>query len=328
MDSGRPTLAVVLGSWTFAPVTDLLVLFAVAGYVALVLARRRAGAHWPVPRAVCALAAAVVMVLTVDSGLAVYEHRLFSVHMVTHLLLIMVVPALVVAAQPIRLLHDAAGLRVRSAVDRPPVRRVFRLLISPWFTVPVYATVLVLTHLTGFQQAMAGHMWIHSAEQWLYLASGYLLLLPLLGAEFTAGLVIPSFLRFVVLAVCMGPDTLVGVVLMMTGTPIAPAYAASRDWGPTALADQRLAGAIMWFGGDGLMMIVMLVVAAMWVSAGDRAGGLGPWLDRIRIQATLGTDGGTGDNIDDDEAALAAYNQRLKALHHNTIQSTSRRSQR
>ena len=160
--------------------------------------------------------------------------------------------------------------------------RTARWVIAPWFTVPLYAVVLVGTHLTGFQQLVVQHMWLHHLELGLYLVSGYLLLVPIVGGELTA-LTVPPILRFVILALCMGPDALVGVVLMLTRTASAPAYSAGRDWGPDALADQSIAGAIMWFGGDGLMMILMLVVAAQWVGEGSpRASGLGPWLDRVR----------------------------------------------
>jgi putative membrane protein len=240
--------------------------------------------------------------------------------MIVHLILIMVVPALAVWAQPIRLLHDAGGHRTRAAIDCARRHRSCRALISPRLTVPLYAAVLILTHLTSFQQAMSQHMWIHHSELVLYLVVGYLLFLPLVGEELTTEPAVAPFLRFVILAVCMGPDTLVGVILMLTSTPIAPAYAASRDWGPTALADQSAAGAIMWFGGDGLMMVLMVVVGGRWISSGDRGGtSLGPWLDRIRGQATLGADADTSIDIDDDDAALAAYNARLAALHRRTL---------
>jgi putative copper resistance protein D len=233
--------------------------------------------------------------------------------MIVHLLMIMVVPAFAVWAQPIRLLCSVADARMRRVAKWFRVERISRWLIIPWITVPLYAVVLVGTHLTGFQQVMMQHMWLHSLELAIYLLSGYLLLLPILGGEPTA-LAVPPMLRFVILALCMGPDTLVGVVLMLTGSPLAPAYAAHRDWGPSALADQSAAGAIMWWGGDGIMMIFMLIVAAQWVaSAPDNRGGLGTWVERIRQQTLLGTD--TEIDVDDDVAALDAYNARLAALH-------------
>lgn len=74
------------------------------------------------------------------------------------------------------------------------------MLVSARLTVPLYAAVLVLTHLTGFQQAMATHMWIHDAELLLYLVSGYLLLLPLAGEELSVEPPWPYGLRLLVLA--------------------------------------------------------------------------------------------------------------------------------
>lgn len=317
MDATPPTLAGVWTTWTWSPVADVFIAVALLGYLILVARHRRAGQAWPVARVVSWVAAGLFTVLAVNSALAVYGHQLFWVHMLVHLILIMIVPALAVWAQPIRLVHDAGGTRAATAVDRIRTGWTFRVLVSPWLTVPLYVAVLVLTHLTAFQQAMSRHMWIHDAEIVLYLVAGYLLFLPLVGDEMTTPRPPPPLLRFAILALCMGPDTLVGIILMMTGRALAPAYAASRDWGPSALVDQSAAGAIMWFGGDGLMMVLMVVVGGRWIASGDVSRSLGPWLDRIRNQAVLGTDADSDLDIDldDDDAALAAYNARLAALH-------------
>jgi putative membrane protein len=309
-----PGLGEVLTTWTWSPVADSLIVLIVIAYLGAT--RRYRHTHrkrWPAGRTLCWVIGAALIAACVDSALAVYGRNLLWVHMIVHLVMITAVPALAVWAQPIRLLHDAGGTHMRRVVVGIGKCRVARWLTSPWFTVPLYAVVLVGTHLTGFQQLMPHHMWLHDLELGLYLLSGYLLLLPIVGGELTA-LTVPPLLRFAILALCMGPDTLVGVVLMLTRTAPAPAYSAGRDWGPGALADQSTAGAIMWWGGDGLMMILMLVVAARWVAtASDRGGDLGPWLDRVRQQTLLGTD--TAVDVDDDDAALATYNARLAALH-------------
>lgn len=328
MDAASPPdLAVLLTAWMASPVADLLIVLGVAAYLAMLIGLRRRGQRWAPLRTSSAAGAAVLLVLVVNGPLAVYSHHLFWVHMIVHLVLITVVPALLVWAQPIRLIHDAGGPLVGDRVDRIRRGRTLRWLISPRLTVPLYAAVLVLTHLTGFQQAMSQHEWIHDGELVLYLVAGYLLLLPLVGDELTSDPPLAHLLRFVVLAICMFPDTLVGIMLMMTSTPLAPAYAASRDWGPSALVDQTTAGAIMWFGGDGLMMVLMVVVGGRWVAKGDRAGAsLGPWLDGVRRGATLGADSTSDGSVDmdDDEAALAAYNARLAALHDTTRRGRGR----
>ncbi|PSR58646.1 cytochrome c oxidase assembly protein [Nocardia sp. MDA0666] len=306
-----PTAGTLFGTWTWSPVADTLVVVAAIGYFCLVRRAARRGMRWPLLRTMCWLVALALVIVAVDSALATYSHALFSVHMVVHLLLIMVIPALLVWAQPIRLLHDASG--AATAIDRFRASRVFRILVSARFTVPLYSAVLLLTHLTGFQQAMSTHMWIHDSELVLYLVTGYLLLLPLAGDELTVETEWPHGLRFVVLAICVGPDTLVGVTLMMSSTVLAPAYAGSRDWGPSALADQNLAGIIMWLGGDGLMMLIMIAVVGQWIRVADRDTGLGPWLDGIRHRALLGT--ATPDtDVDHEQAALDAYNARLAQL--------------
>ncbi|MGA4792053.1 cytochrome c oxidase assembly protein [Nocardia sp. AB354] len=308
-----PTAATIFGTWTWSPIVDTLVLAAAAGYLFLTWRAARRGLRRPLLRTACWLVALALVVAAVDSALATYSRALFSVHMVVHLLLIMVIPALLVWAQPIRLLHEATEPGTATVIDRVRASRAFRILVSAKFTVPLYSAVLLLTHLTGFQQAMSTHMWIHDSELVLYLVTGYLLLLPLAGDELTVEPEWPHGLRFVVLALCVGPDTLVGVTLMMSSTVLAPAYAGSRDWGPSALADQNLAGIIMWLGGDGLMMLIMIAVAGQWIRRADRDTGLGPWLDGIRHRALLGT--ATADtDVDHEQAALDTYNARLAQL--------------
>jgi putative copper resistance protein D len=311
---GPPGLAEVLTTWIWSPAADSLIVLAVIAYLGVARRyRHRRHTRWPAGRTLCWVIGAALIAACVNSALAVYGRNLLWVHMIVHLVMITAVPALAVWAQPIRLLHDAGGTHMRRVVVRIGKSLVARWLTTPWLTVPLYTVVLVGTHLTGFQQLMPHHMWLHDLELGLYLLIGYLLLLPIVGAELAA-LTVAPILRFVVLVLCMGPDTLVGVVLMLTRTASAPAYSAGRDWGPSAMADQSIAGAIMWWGGDGLMMILMLVVAARWVgTASERGGSLGPWLDRVRAQTLLGTD--MAGDVDNDDAALAAYNARLAALH-------------
>lgn len=319
-----PTWSSVLTSWTATPIPWVLMALATIGYAVLVVRLRRAGGHWSIWRTLCWVAAMVVLVLALNSALARYSMVLFWVHMIVHLLMIMVAPAFLVAAQPIRLLHDGSGPRVRTAVGRVVGSKVWRYLTSPALTVPLYTAVIVGTHLTGFQQAMLQNMWLHHLELVLYLVSGYLLFLPLIGDELI-GRTLAHPLRLAVMGLTMGPDTLVGVTLMMTGKVLAPAFAEGRmmGWGPSALSDQSAAGAIMWFAGDGLMMVLMVIAGFQMIRSGNGMHSLGPWLDGIRRQATLGDTLAAGDaagggpdiDIDDEQAALDAYNARLAAMH-------------
>ncbi|GAA2061217.1 cytochrome c oxidase assembly protein [Williamsia deligens] len=311
----RPDL---LTSWTVTWTWWVVIAVVVGAYV-VGSARVR---PWPVGRSAAMAGAVVLLVAVLNSPLAVFSHHLFSVHMIVHLLLIMVIPLLLVLAQPIRLAVEASSpttsARIRGFMTFP----VTRFVTSPAFTVPLYAAVLVGTHLTGFQQVMGQHSWVHESETVLYLVTGYLFLLPCIGTEIS-GHQLSHPVRFVTLLIAMGPDTMVGVVLMLTATEIAPVYSASRmGWGPDPLADQSLAGAIMWFAGDGLMMVLLLVVAGQWIRTDRSRDPSEPrrtsWLDNARREATLGSPTAGDDDttdMDDDDAALAAYNARLREMH-------------
>jgi putative membrane protein len=301
-------------TWTSAPVVDVLAALAVAGYLIAVLRRAQTTEPgWSLRATACWLAGVVVLLVSVHSSIEGYGHALLWVHMIQHLLLIMVVPVLLIWGQPIRL--------VRS---RAPSSRLARWLTFPLLVLGLYTGVLVITHLTGFPELMATRPWAHDVEQVLYLASGYLLFLPLVGSE-ASPWPIPHLVRFALLGLAMGADTLVGVALMLTAHPLAPSTLLMRpDWGPTLLEDQNWSGAIMWVVGDVMMMLLMLAVVAQWSASGSSAR-LGDWLESARRQSLAGigsasrgddvTTVGASRDVDDDESAREAYNRMLAALH-------------
>jgi putative membrane protein len=313
MDIPPLTWHTAVTTWTSAPILDVLAVLAVAGYLTAVFRRARTSARgWPLHATASWLAGIVVLLVSVHSSIEVYGHTLLWVHMIQHLLLIMVVPVLLIWGQPVRLIWGAA-----------PGGRLARWLTFPVLAVGVYTAVLVVTHLTGFPEAMATQPAVHHLEQALYLVSGYLLFWPLAGSEASPWSV-PHIVRFALLALAMGADTLVGVALMLTAHPLAPSTALMRPgWGPSLLEDQNWSGAIMWVGGDGLMMLLMLAVVAQWSATGSQAR-LGDWLEAARRQslakigpasgADYDTVGASAD-VDDDEAARAAYNRMLAELH-------------
>lgn len=320
MFSPSPGWAAVLTNWAPAPLADLAILLATLGYGWL--ARARIG--WPWRRSASWLLAMLTLVVALNSPVGRYSDVLFWVHMVQHLLLIMVAPMLLVWAQPVRLLREAGPPALAARLDRVLGGRPTRWLTAPLTGLALYTALVVLTHLTGFQQLSATHGGIRVLELAAYLACGWLFFYPLLGAELGPWS-LPYLLRFVVLALAMGTDTLTGVALMLTSRPLAPAYAAAHPgWGPSALLDQEAAGAIMWFGGDLLMMILMILVAVQWGRAGAEQQGLGTWLEGARRRSLLGAGPDVGAqsgaetdaelDIDEDQRALDAYNAALAAL--------------
>lgn len=312
-----------VATWRLAPVWDAIVILFAACYVYGALRyRARRGEAWPYERIVAFLAACAVLVVTVNGSIEVYGHMLFSLHMVQHLLLIMIVPALAVAGRPLELVVSASGEQTASRVRAILHCRPVAVVTHPVFGLAAYTVVLVGTHLTSFMQVMLTHMWAHESEKVIYLLAGYLFFLPLLAKE-PIRWTLSYPLRLVMLFVGMTADTIVGVVLIQSTRNPFPAYAAMhRSWGFSPLEDIQWGGGIMWVGGDGLMFALIVIVMIVWLSRGEA--GAGAWLEAARRDAlgAVGSAGGQvhgdhrrplgeGESVDDDDAALADYNAML-----------------
>ena len=318
MTGGLPALswASALGTWRPAVVTDVLVVLAAALYLHRAYRTLPAnGERWAIGRTAAFLGALAVLAVTLQSSIDAYGGSLFWMHMIEHLLLIMAVPVLVILGQPVRLAcagDDRTAIRTTAALRTRPVS----FLTFPVIGLACYAVVLVGTHLFGYMQAMTAHPWLHDLEIALYLVSGYLYFLPLLAHEpIKRELSYP--LRVFLLLMGMTADTVVGVLLMMTAH--AQPYG-HRTWGPSALSDTHTGGGIMWVIGDALMFGVTVLVVGQWMKDTERQNDTGRWLEAARRStlANMGVDAVDADddsaNIDDDDAALAAYNRMLAKL--------------
>jgi cytochrome c oxidase assembly factor CtaG len=298
-----PAWSDVLATWE--PAWGLDLVLAVLAALYLVGAVRHGS--WPVRRTASFLAALAAAAVTWNSGIAVFGHSAFAVHMVMHLMLIMVVPAFWVAGHPLELLRSSLSGRSASAFDAAVASRVARAVTFPGTVLVAYAATIVLTHLTGFMQVMAGSMALHDGEQALYLVVGLLFFHTAIGVD-----VHPNrpayFVRFVLMLLAMGVDTLTGVVLMLAPATMFPAY---------DVEGVHLGGAIMWVGGDALMMVIMVALGRLWTSDPSGRVDFGPWLEYARrssISEQTG-DEDAGEDLDDDDKALESYNRMLARLH-------------
>jgi putative membrane protein len=313
-----------LHGWHANPVWDLVILAALAMYVAGLVAARRNGVRAVHPARVVSFVAGLgVLALCLNSAIDVYSSALFWDHMIEHLTLIMVVPALLVMGHPLTVMLEATTGRRRDRLQRMLHSSVVSVISHPVVGLGFYSAVIVGTHLTSFMDRMMEHAWLGPVEQVLYLASGSLLLLPLLANE-PIRRNLPYLFRILLLLFAMLPDTVVGIVLMQSNHDMFPVMeAANPAWAPDALDDMQIGGAIMWAGGDGLMMCFAVGLVVAVIANPARGGDLGTWLDRVRRE-TLSDGFGTADagavriedqaDVDDDAAVLAAYNRMLGSL--------------
>jgi len=270
--------------WQFAPVVTGVVIVAAGLYLwgAVRVSRRHPARPWPAWRTGMFLGGLAVVVLATESGIGSYDDLLFWDHMVTHLMLIMIAPPLLIAGQPITLLLHASRNPLHTWVKRILRSRVATFLTWLVFGCVAYALTILGAHLTGFATLVASNQAVHDLEHAGFLVIGYLFFLPILGREpIHWRLSYP--VRFVILVLIMPVDTFAGLLLgygssSSPGVPTGPRPA----WAPAAVSDLHAGGAVMWIGGDGLMFGLMMLVFLMW-SMDSRAAASGHgWLEAAR----------------------------------------------
>jgi cytochrome c oxidase assembly factor CtaG len=313
-----------LGTWT-APAGWLAVcLVASAGYLLGWRRGVRRGGHVVHPwRAVSFLLGMLVLALCMSSAVDGYAMALFWMHMIEHLTLITVVPALVVLGHPLTVLRESGGERWRAGFDRVVTRGPVAVLTHPAVGLVVYGVVIFYTHLTPFMDRMSMHPWLMTAEQVAYLVSGWMMLVAVIGEEPLRWRT-PYLARLAFVVMALVPDTLVGIVLLQTPTNPFPMYMSMRpDWATPPLHDLDIGGSLMWAVGDGLMMCMAMGLVVSLITGRTRDRLLGPWLESVRSHtfdehvarsgaaAPAGERAGT---IDDDDAALDAYNEMLRRM--------------
>jgi putative copper resistance protein D len=257
------------------------------------------------------------------SAVDVYAMALFWVHMIEHLTLITVVPALIVLGHPLTVLRASGGERWQRGVDRVVQRWPGAAMTHPAVGLVSYSVVIFYTHLTPFMDQMQHHPWLMPVEQAVYLVAGWMLLVGTIGEE-PIRWQTPYLVRLVLLLLAMVPDTLVGIVLLQTPTVPFPLYMRMRpSWAPPGLHDLDIGASLMWALGDGLMMLLAVGIVVSLTIGNTRERLLGPWLESVRTNTfienvgrndTVRWSGGLDARIDDDDAALAAYNDMLRRM--------------
>ncbi len=242
---------------------------AVAAVTLYLWAVRRVRGGWPAHRTASFVAGVACGLVALQSGIDAYEGQLLSVHMVQHMLLLMVVPALLVGGQPLLLALRALPPRRRRGLARALQRA--RPYLAPVPSLVFFAAVVVLTHVASFYDATLRHAALHDFEHALYVTAGLLIWWQILGVDPVRSHRLSGLGRLGYMMVAMVPMSLVGAYLNRHATLVYPSYGPpARALGVSAVNDQGQAGAIMWVAGDVIMVVVGLWAALAALVADER----------------------------------------------------------
>jgi putative copper resistance protein D len=192
----------------------------------------------------------------------------FSAHMVQHLLLTMVAAPLLLLGAPVTLAIVAWPGAPRRALLAVVRSGPARLLTHPVVAWALFFGVLWGVHLTGVYDAALRNPTLHALEHVALLVTALLFWMPIVRADpAPSRLSYPA--RILYLFVAMPAMAFLGLVLVSARDPLYPMYA-QVEGTARAIADQQMAGAIMWAGTMVLIVPALAFVLLDWMRADER----------------------------------------------------------
>ncbi|WP_035719679.1 cytochrome c oxidase assembly protein [Gordonia shandongensis] len=276
--AGPPTLTRILFDWRFDLIFGTAAIIAAIVYLRGVYRLRKRGDHWPVGRTIAWLLGCVFLLVATSSGMGRYSPAMFSVHMMGHMMLSMLVPVLLVLGGPVTL-----ALRALPPAGRgnPPGPREWingaihskysRFATHPLIVIVLFVGSFYVLYLGGvFDMVVKNHS-AHLLMNLHFLVSGYLFYWLTIGIDPS-----PRPLRPIAkLGIVLGAlpfHAFFGVALMMTSSIIAGDWYRSlmHPWALDLAADQRVGGGIAWATGEFPLVLVMIALLVQWHRQDDR----------------------------------------------------------
>jgi putative membrane protein len=217
-------------------------------------------------RFVCFLSGAVAVAVALLPPIDHLAETSLAAHMLQHLLLVAVGAPLMAFGRPLTVLA-MAGAPVRAVVRRvgPLARGLLAWPIAVWIA---HTTVLWVWHMPSFYMAALSDSLLHALEHVSLLASGVLFWLVVAepGVHARLGSVAAAGYLFAAALQC---GTL-GALLTLSTTPWYPEAASA---GSDPLADQQLAGVLMWVPATLVYLAGTLAILAGPLKATDQTSG-------------------------------------------------------
>lgn len=237
------------------------------------LPRRRHDAElrWRALAFYCGLLAVVA---ALDTPIAAYDDRLFSVHMTQHVLLMTVAAPLIVLGRPWLPVWQPLPLGIRRPVAKQvargrwarPLRRAAGFLARPLPTWVLASTVMILWHVPALYDSTVRNGSVHDLEHALFFVTSLMLWAQLIDSPpFRSRLDYAQRAAYATAALAVG--WVLAIVLALAPSPLYGAYAdlPTRPGGLSALGDQQLAAGVLWVPGSIALVVAVCVNVYLWL---------------------------------------------------------------
>jgi cytochrome c oxidase assembly factor CtaG len=238
------------------------ILLAASLYARRVRSLRRRGRPVPGRKIACFASGLAVLLVALESPIdTIGETRLFSVHMLQHVLIGDIAPFLIVLG--------LSGPLLRPVLALPGVYRL-RVLTHPFVALPFWAADLAAWHVPYLYDAALEHPAVHACEHAMFFTGGALVwsvLFDVLPGPRWFGVGARLAYVAVMWFFALG---LSSFFLWSRHPYYAPYLHVPRMWGLSPLADQQLGGGVMLLEGSLLMLGVLVWLGLKWFDDAER----------------------------------------------------------
>lgn len=253
--------------WLLVPLYAAAILFLVGTWRLW----RRAGSgrgirYWQVA---CFWTGWAVVAIALVSPLHWLSEQMLTAHMVEHELLMVAAAPLLVLSRPLTAFLWALPIEARrwlgTLVTAPSIATVWAILTTASLATLIHVVTVFAWHTPLLFEAAISNPLLHKLQHATFLVTALLFwwaILNLPKRQFGAA---AAHLFATMMAM-----SLLGALLTLTPRLWYPSYSAP-PFGLTPLADQQLAGLVMWIPGCSIYAIAALVFLAVWIaSSGSR----------------------------------------------------------
>jgi putative copper resistance protein D len=248
---------------------------------------RLRGDRWPVHRTVFFLGPGLGSIAAVTlSGLGAYDTTLLSVHMIQHMMLAMVAPIFLALGAPVTLALRTLPRRPRHGLRAVVHSRVARVLAFPLVAYAIFVANPFILYFSGLYRLTLESSVLHELVHAHFIATGCLFFWPLLGLDPLPGRW-PYPGRALLMLLSTPFHAVLGLTIMQSTTLIG------GDWYPSLglswadpFADQKVAGGVLWAGGEVVSVAMIAVLVVQWMRQSEReAARIDRALDRAEAEA-------------------------------------------
>ena len=265
------TVASIVTQSTLNNWLAVLLVLAAGCYLYGVHRLRVRGIAWPVARTVFFLGPGLGSIALVTlTGIGAYDDTLLSVHMIQHMVLAMVAPIFLALGAPVTLALRTLGGTPRRRLLAVVHSRVARVFTFPLVAYAIFVANPFVLYFTGLYRYTLEHEFAHELTHAHFILTGCLFFWPLLGLDPLPNRW-PYPGRALLMLLSVPFHTVLGLTIMQSSTLLA------GDWYPSLAlgwadpwTDQKIAGGILWAGGEFVSLTMLAVLVVQWMRQSER----------------------------------------------------------